>query len=421
MPQKRNRSPPATQARPQRLVQPPLQSFGFHELDKHQLRGRAVSKKTVKGSKGQHKHKDFECTSEGSLVLNVPTKEKDKRSRDRVGAVKLKPPSKKFRMKMGRMTSLLKQYPALEVFSCRDADDDIKFLRCSVCYDFVLDSLVKSTPSHIKEHMNTPKHQKNASQKERQMLGVQTVKSAFKIETMTPDDACNVFRARCVETFVGAGIPLQKIDACRDFLQYYCQHQLTASSHLRLFVPTLRDAQREEIKKALAMYPIFIVHDGTNRFSEFYAIVVRWVDDSLNLNERLVEMESFTGKHNAAGLLELLHRVLRTLGVDPGDRFCNPPRPSQLLGSQRDREATNAAASEGLVRLYHCALNMECCSHGLNKFGEKFMLPSLVVFKDQLVIACNSAAFKEFCKAFVPKTFRKPSSIRWWSTWELYS
>ncbi len=115
---------PAAQDRPQKLVQPPLQSFGFRELDKRQLRSRAVSKKTVKGSKGQHKHKDFECTKEGGLVINVPTKEKDKRSRDRVGAVKLKPPSKKFRMKMGRMTSLLKQYPALELFwrsgtSCR--------------------------------------------------------------------------------------------------------------------------------------------------------------------------------------------------------------------------------------------------------------------------------------------------------------
>jgi len=48
------------------------------------------------------------------------------------------------------------------------------------------------------------------------------------------------------------------------------------------------------------------------------------VDDLLNLNERLVEMESFTGKHNAAGLLALLIRVLRDLGVDPGTDFPDP-------------------------------------------------------------------------------------------------
>jgi len=329
MPKKRYRRPPAeTQARPQQLVQAPIQSF-FQAQGSMQLRSRAVSKKTVKGSKGQHKHKDFECTAEGGLVVKVPTKQKDKRGRDRVGTVVLKPPSKKFRMRSGQMAGLLKKYPVLEMVSCSDAS---KYLRCSVCYDFVLDSQVKSTPSHVDEHMNTSKHQKNASQKERQMEGVQTIKSAFKIETMTPDDSTNVFRARCVEAFVGAGIPLQKVDACRDFLQFYCQHQLTASSHLRNFVPTLREVQRKEIKDAATKYPLFIVHDGTNRFSEFYAMVVRWVDDSLNLNERLVEMESFTGKHNAAGLVELLLKVLRNLGVDPGDRFSDPPRPGGLLG-----------------------------------------------------------------------------------------
>lgn len=418
MPKKRKRSPPAeTQARPQQLVQAPLKSF-FQAEGALQLRGRAVPKKTIKGSKGQYKHKDFECTSESGFVAKVPTKQKDARGRDRVGTVELKTPSKKFRMKSGQMAGLLKKYPVLEMVSCSDAS---KYLRCSVCYDFVLDSQIKSTPSHIDEHMKTSKHQKNASQKERQMEGVQSIKSAFKIEAMTPDDSTNVFRARCVEAFVGAGIPLQKVDACRDFLQFYCKHQLTASSHLRNFVPTLREVQRKEIKDAAAKYPLFIVHDGTNRFSEFYAIVVRWVDDLLNLNERLVEMESFTGKHNAAGLLELLLRVLRDLGVDPGDRFCDPPRPGGLLGSQRDREATNAAASEGLVHYFHCALNFECCSHGLNTFGEKFKTPSLVTFKDQLVIACNSSAFKEHCKRFVNKTFRKPSSIRWWSIWELYA
>jgi len=73
------------------------------------------------------------------------------------------------------------------------------------------------------------------------------------------------------------------------------------------------------------------------------------------------------------------------------------------------------------VHYFHCALNLECCSHALNKFGEQFKTPSLVTFKDQLVIACNSSAFKEHCKRFVTKTFRKPSSIRWWSIWELYA
>jgi len=93
-------------------------------------------------------------------------KQKDARGRDRVGTVALKTPSKKFRMKPGQMAALLKKYPVLEMVSCSDAS---KYLRCSVCYDFVLDSQIKSTPSHIDEHMKTSKHQKNTSDKERQM------------------------------------------------------------------------------------------------------------------------------------------------------------------------------------------------------------------------------------------------------------
>lgn len=382
-----------------------------------QLRGRAVTKKTAKGTKGHLKRNDFEVTTDGQLEIKVPVKEKDARSRQRVGVAHLKRPAKKYHMKSAKMKSLLGEYPALEIINSERG----KYLRCSVCYDFVLDSKVKASPSHIKEHLNTPKHQKYMKQKANQLSGVTSMKDVFKVENSTPEDETNIFRARCVETFVGAGIPLQKVDLCRNFLQFYCHRQLSDSANLRKFVPILRKMQRDEIKAAICLYPIFIIHDGTNRFSEFYAIVVRWVDDTLNLQERLVEMEAFTGKHNAAGLLNLLNKLLLDLGVDPGDSLSDPPIPSQLLGCQRDREATNAAAAEGLVKLYHCAFNLECCSHGLNKVGENLRTPHLVVFKDQLVIACNSSAFKDHCRQHVTRAFRKPSSIRWWSVWELYS
>jgi hypothetical protein len=397
--------------------QAPLESFGFKDLGKMQLRGRAVTKKTAKGTKGQLKRSDFEVTPKGTLEIKVPIKEKDTRARSRVGVAHLKQSAKDYHMKTAKMNSLLHDFPALEIVNSERG----KYLRCSVCYDFVLDSKVKASPSHIKEHLNTPKHQRLMSQKAKQLSGVISIKNVFKVDTMTPDDETNIFRARCVEAVVGAGIPLQKVDLLRDFLQFYCHHPLSDSANLRKFVPTLRSIQRDEIKAAIRLYPIFLVHDGTNRFSEFYAIVVRWVDDTFNLQERLVEMEAFTGKHNAAGLVHLLNRLLVDLGVDAGDSLSDPPKPSQLLGCQRDREATNAAASEGLVKMHHCAFNLECCSHALNKVGENLRTPNLVVFKDQLAIACNSSAFRDHCRQYVPRAFRKPSSIRWWSVWELYS
>jgi hypothetical protein len=266
----------------EQVEQPPakqqasLESFGFHDLAKMQLRGRAVTKKTAKGTKGYLKRNDFEVTAHGKLEIKVPVKEKDARSRQRAGEAHLKRSAKKYHMKTAKMKTLLQEYPALEIINSERG----KYLRCSVCYDFVLDSKVKASPSHIKEHLNTPKHQRYMKQKASQLSCVTSMKDVFKVESSTPEDETNIFRARCVEAFVGAGIPLQKVDLCRDFLQFYCHRQLSDSANLRKFVPILRKIQRDEIKAAIRLYPIFIIHDGTNRFSEFYAIVVRWVDDT---------------------------------------------------------------------------------------------------------------------------------------------
>ena len=402
------------------LVQPALQRFkGFVPLDTVELRsGRSVKKKTsIKSSGGSFKHKDFTITN-GVLDIHAAVKPNDARHRKRAGTLLLKPSNKQYKMKKSKMQALLKDFPHLESVS---SECGIVFLRCGACRDFVIDSKSKACPGHVKEHMGTQKHKTSVQHEADALSHEVSVKSAFKVATATPGDKTNIFRARLVETFVGAGIPIQKIDDCRPFLEHYCNERLTDSAHLRKLVPTLRDAQRQEIKDALRLYPIFLVHDGTNRFSEFYAVVVRWVCDRLQLHERLVDMQAFTGKHNAAGLVAMLDALLRALDVDPGSSFTNPPIPSRLLGCQRDREATNALAAEGITRIYACSFNLECCSHALNKVGENLSTPHLVAFKDMLTIACNSAAFKEHLKAYVPKAFRKPSNIRWWSIWELYA
>ena len=45
----------------------------------------------------------------------------------------------------------------------------------------------------------------------------------------------------------------------------------------------------------------------------------------------------------------------------------------------------------------------------------------MTAFRDELLIALNSQAFKAHCKRFIPQAIRKPSPTRWWSTWELYA
>ena len=112
------------------------------------------------------------------------------------------------------------------------------------------------------------------------MTSMHSIASALNVQVTTPDDRTNVLRASFVQALTTAGIPLQKCDDLRQFFQEHCHVQLTDSSNLRKCVLVLRDLQKLEMHAA-KKYPIFILHDGTNRFCEFYAkaVVARWADD----------------------------------------------------------------------------------------------------------------------------------------------
>ena len=92
-----------------------------------------------------------------------------------------------------------------------------------------------------------------------------------------------------------------------------------------------------------------------------------------------------------------------------------------LLAIQRDRASVNQKAANIMKLLWMGYMDLECLSHTFSKVGEKMPLTALTAFRDELLIALNSQAFKAHCKRFIPQAIRKPSPTRWWSTWELYA
>jgi len=66
-------------------------------------------------------------------------------------------------------------------------------------------------------------------------------------------------------------------------------------------------------------------------------------------------------------------------------------------------------------------MDLECISHTFSKVGEKMPLTCLTTFRDDLMIALNSQAFRAHVQRYLPRPLRKPSATRWWSTWELYA
>jgi hypothetical protein len=128
------------------------------------------------------------------------------------------------------------------------------------------------------------------------------------------------------------------------------------------------------------------------------------------------------GAQKATQLAFMLESVMSDCGVAKGGfRDDGSQENGGLVAINRDRAMVNTKAARVLSFMYVGYMDFECIPHTFNKVGEKMPLLRLTVFRDNLIIALNSQAFKEHCKTFVDKDIRKPSATRWWSTWELFA
>jgi hypothetical protein len=191
----------------------------------------------------------------------------------------------------------------------------------------------------------------------------------------------------------------------------------------KVYLPRLRFARRQEIRSAVKEgAQLCLIHDGTNRYSEFYCCVARWCTSSFNLEERLVALKAFRGQQKGHELALMLDEVLTDCHVCKGSIADDGSiEAGGLLAIQRDRASVNQKASNMMKLMWMGYMDLECLSHTFSKVGEKMPLPALTVFRDELLVALNSQSFKAHCLRFVAKSLRKPSPTRWWSTWEFYA
>ena len=163
-------------------------------------------------------------------------------------------------------------------------------LRCDACKETI--SKKKST---VRKHINSVKHNdaKRAIQNQDQSLLTflrrQDEEGNPKGETL-PEDM-RLFRFDLVEAFLSAGMPLSKIDHLRSFLEKY-GHRLTAHGHLSQMIPSIIEKEKETLKTELSLVDdCSVIFDGTTRLGEALAIVVRFVDDEWNVQQRLIRLQ----------------------------------------------------------------------------------------------------------------------------------
>jgi hypothetical protein len=359
--------------------------------------------------------------------LTCPPAPLDARSRDRViNGQRMLAPTKKFVIGAKQATAVLSAHP--DVYEWTKDSQGGRYLRCKYCFD-VLDHIDKATPKKIQRHVESPSHKdavlawQNHEAKKCVMFQVLKATESHASRRTLSDDQ-NVFRMATVSAFLSAGICLNKIGALRPFLEQYCNAKLDDVSNLKkVYLPKLQKARRMEIQAAVRSgAQLCIIHDGTNRFSEFYCVVARWSTSDFILEERVIALKAYKGAQKGQELAVMLTSLLDNLDVPMGE-FADDGTivAGGLLAINRDRASVNQKCANVMKLMWMNYMDLECIPHTFSKVGEKMPLAALTVFRDDLLIALNSQSFKAHVLQFLSKSPRKPSPTRWWSTWELYA
>ena len=286
-------------------------------------------------------------------------------------------------------------------------------LRCDACKETI--SKKKST---VRTHMNSVKHNdakraiQNSKKRDQSLLTFLRRKDEEdnpKGETL-PEDM-RLFRFDLVEAFLSAGIPLSKIDHLRSFLEKY-GHRLTAHGHSSQMIPSIIEKEKKTLKTELSLVDgCSVISDGSTRLGEALAIVVRFVDEEWNVQQRLIRLQVLAKSLKAN---ELPQCLTQSLAVEYSIS------PAVLLAVMKDGAAVNHAALEQVKFFFPQLLDIMCFSHTIDNVGKHFEFRVLDRFSQLWVsMFSHSAAVWLAWKTRTGTAMKTYSATRWWSKWEV--
>lgn len=158
--------------------------------------------------------------------------------------------------------------------------------------------------SSISYHIKSTKHSDGKKRLEQrkvkdqdivQSLGKYNEEVSGRGETLPEQQ--QVFRVKVVKTFLQAGVPLSKIAHFHKLLKEngYC---LTDKRHFRDLIPFILEEEKQNIKLSIQGKWLSVIFDGTSHSGEALPILVQYIDDSWNIQQRLLRMlsKSLTGE-----------------------------------------------------------------------------------------------------------------------------
>ena len=173
-----------------------------------------------------------------------------------------------------------------------------------------------------------------------------------------------VYRAKVVEQFLKAGLPLRKIDFLCELLEDAAL-RLTHISHLSDYIAPLHLKEKQSIREQISGRGVSLIFDGPSRLGEALAIVIRFCV-GWSIKQKLVRFSMLAKSLSGDEIAREILTVFSTqLGIPSGN----------LLAIMRDRALVNNVAVSTIAILYPSAIDIGCFNHTLSHVGEKFNAP----------------------------------------------
>lgn len=187
---------------------------------------------------------------------------------------------------------------------------------------------------------------------------------------------------------------------------------MTAHGHLSQMIPSIIEKEKETLKTELSLVDgCSVIFNGSKRLGEALAIVVRFVDDEWNVQQRLLRLQVLAKSLKAN---ELAQCLIQSLAVEYSIR------PGVLLAAMKDGAAINHAALEQVKFFFPQLLDITLFSHTIDNVGKHFEFRVLHRFSQLWVsMFSHSAAVRLAWKTRTGTALKTYSAIRWWSKWEV--
>ena len=268
--------------------------------------------------------------------------------------------------------------------------------------------------SHLKSVKHIGSKDRRSKEKKRQQALSEALKArdqeARPVGEMLPLEN-RAYRVTVMESFVREGIPLSKVNDLWDLLEGNSL-RLCYASHLSEYIPLILQEEKRTLKEEIAGKFVSVIFDGTTRLGEAIAIVLRYVDEKLEIHQRLVRLRTVAKSINAPQLAQVLNECLCVDYQIHG---------KMVIAAMRDGVAVNGAAIRHLQVLLPQLLDIICFSHTLNNTGRHVNLPVLEEFGQLWVtLFSHSHRAKLAWKARTGSSMKSYSNTRRWSKWELY-